>query len=142
MDGGKKAAVLLVQAVTEELQSRNPFTAHQMQVIVRIYANMQGLAKTYEEMGVLPHSAMFKDFVRGFNMGDTMCDYVDAGNGKECSDEKVKGMQAINYLMTYCGLTHQSHVPARFAGRSLSSNLVWWHNRQWLCSPAGSVRGR
>lgn len=91
MGGGKKAAALLVQAVTEELQSRNPFTAHQMQVIVRIYANMQGLAKTYEEMGILTHSAMFQDFVRGFNMGDTMCDYIDAGNGKECSDEKVKG---------------------------------------------------
>lgn len=90
MVGGKRAAALLVQAVKEELRSQNPF--NQMQVVVRIYSNCQGLARTYEEMGVLPQTAVFNDFVRGFNMGDTMCDYVDAGNGKECSDEKVKGM--------------------------------------------------
>jgi hypothetical protein len=52
---------------------------------------MKGLAKTYKEMDVLPESASLDEFVRGVNMGDPMCDYVDAGNGKECSDEKIKG---------------------------------------------------
>jgi hypothetical protein len=69
-----------------------PSTAHYVQVIVRVYANVKGLAKTYKDMEFLPESASFDEFVRGFNMGDAMCDYVEAGNGKECSDEKVKGM--------------------------------------------------
>ena len=91
MDGGKRTASLLKQAVEEELQSSVPSTAHHMQVIVRVYANVKGLAKAYKEMEILPESASLDEFVRGFNMGDAMCDYVDAGNGKECSDEKVKG---------------------------------------------------
>jgi hypothetical protein len=59
-------------------------------VHVRVYANMEGLAKTYKEMEVLSE-ATFDDFVRGFNMGDRLCDYIDAGNGKECADVKVNG---------------------------------------------------
>jgi hypothetical protein len=42
-------------------------------------------------MEILPESSSFSEFVRGFNMSEAMCDYVDAGNGKECADEKVKG---------------------------------------------------
>ncbi len=59
-------------------------------MIVRVYANVKGLAKAYRESEILSETT-FVDFVRGFNMGNTMCDYIDAGNGKECSDEKVKG---------------------------------------------------
>jgi hypothetical protein len=97
MNGGRKAASLLKQAVEEELRSSVPSAAHHMQVIVRVYANVKGLAKTYKDMEIVPQSGSFEDFVRGFNMGDSMCDYVDAGNGKECSDEKIKGMQATCY---------------------------------------------
>jgi hypothetical protein len=95
LDGGKKAAGLLKQAVEEELRSSHPGIAHHMQVVVRVYANLKGLAKTYKETEILPPSAWFEDFVRGFNMGDPMCDYVDAGNGKECSDEKIKGTRYV-----------------------------------------------
>jgi len=90
LDGGKRTANLLKQAVEEELKSSVPTTAHHSQVIIRVYANVKGLVKTYKEMEVLSEPT-FDEFVRGFNMGDAMCDYIDAGNGKECSDEKVKG---------------------------------------------------
>jgi hypothetical protein len=90
-DGGKRAASLLKQAVEEELRACDPSATHHVQVVVRVYANMKGLTKTYKEMDLLPQSTTFEEFVRGFNMGDVMCDYVDAGNGKECSDAKVKG---------------------------------------------------
>jgi hypothetical protein len=30
-------------------------------------------------------------FVRGFNMGHPMCDFIDAGDGKEGADSKLKG---------------------------------------------------
>lgn len=75
----------------EELKSSVPTAAHHLQVIIRVYANLKGLANTYKEMEVLPEGAL-DQFVRGFNMADAMCDYIDAGNGKECADEKVKGM--------------------------------------------------
>lgn len=62
-----------------------------MQVVARVYANTKGLEKVYKDTNILPRSECLGEFIRGFNMGDSMCDYVDAGNGKECSDEKVKG---------------------------------------------------
>ena len=88
LDGGKRTASLLKRAVEEELKSSTPTTAPHLQVAIRVYANVKGLAKTYEDMEIL---SSLDEFIRGFNMGDVMCDYIDAGNGKECSDEKVKG---------------------------------------------------
>ena len=90
MDGGKKTASLLKQAIEEELQSSLPTTAHRFQVVVRVYANVKGLAKTYKEMEILPEFASFDDFIRGFNMGNVMCDYGDAGNGKDIQTRKSK----------------------------------------------------
>ncbi|KAI4923545.1 hypothetical protein J4E85_008584 [Alternaria conjuncta] len=102
LDGGKRAASLLKQAVEEELRSSLPAVAHHMQVVIRVYANMKGLAKTYKDAEVLPQLASFDEFVRGFNMGDPMCDYVDAGNGKECSDEKIKAMFRHDLADMHC----------------------------------------
>lgn len=65
--------------------------------MIRVYANTRGLAKTYKESGILGQTAFLEDFIRGFNMGDAMCDFVDAGTGKECSDEKVKGALLITH---------------------------------------------
>lgn len=95
LNGGKRAAGLLKQAVEEELRSSLPAVPHHIQAVIRVYANMKGLAKTYKEAEIIPQLSSFDEFVRGFNMGDPMCDYVDAGNGKECSDEKIKGTQHI-----------------------------------------------
>ena len=90
LEGGKKTASLLKQAVKDELGSSVPTAAHPLQVLIRVYANMKGLAKTYKEMEIVPE-VTFEDFVRGFNMADPLCDYIDAGDGKECADVKVNG---------------------------------------------------
>lgn len=66
--------------------------------MVRVYANISGMDAVYFGMGIAPQPGYFGGFVRGFNMADAMCDYVDAGNGKECADEKVKGESAFPYL--------------------------------------------
>ncbi|KAB5526489.1 hypothetical protein GE09DRAFT_1151585 [Coniochaeta sp. 2T2.1] len=89
LDGGKRAAAQLRKAVENDLKSSVPASAH-LPVISRVYANVAGLSKTYTEHGILSEPTIVA-FIRGFNMGETMCDYVDAGTGKECSDEKVKG---------------------------------------------------
>ncbi|KAK7423241.1 hypothetical protein QQZ08_009137 [Neonectria magnoliae] len=88
MAGGKKAASLLKQSIKEEIVKLMPSGSHHLKIIIRVFANVRGLAKAWREF--LPESLSLDDFVRGFNMGDAMCDYIDAGNGKECSDEKVK----------------------------------------------------
>lgn len=92
LEGGKKSASLLKAIVQEELKSWDPSVPHHQQIIIRIYANLKGLAKTYTEMGLLPDPRVLEEFVRGFNMRDAMCDFTDAGNGKECTDEKMKGV--------------------------------------------------
>ncbi|KAH6688541.1 hypothetical protein F5X68DRAFT_80475 [Plectosphaerella plurivora] len=98
LDGGMRAATLLRQAVEEDLRSSVSDAAHHLQVIVRVYANVKGLAATYVRAGILSDPAILDDFIRGFNMYDAMCDFVDAGNGKECADEKVKAVfkQSLN----------------------------------------------
>lgn len=58
---------------------------------VRIYANMKGLASAYCYNKILDSADDLYMFVRGFNMGYPMCDFVDAGDGKECADSKLKG---------------------------------------------------
>ena len=90
-----KAAGLLKKAVKEDILSKATLPAH-VRVEAQVYANVQGLERVYKETNTLPHSASFWDFIRGFNKGDPMFDYVDAGTGKECSDEKVKGEKIVS----------------------------------------------
>ena len=62
-----------------------------IQIRVRVYANIKGLASAYCHNKILHSKADLDAFVRGFNMGHPMVDFVDAGDGKECSDSKLKG---------------------------------------------------
>lgn len=101
----------MLQTVKEDLASQNPLTAHQMQVVVRIYADMQALAKAYKEMSILPSAAIFREFVRGFNAGDALCDYLDTGDEKGCSDDKMQGMCAIGFSLAS---TVRLHLKAMF----------------------------
>jgi hypothetical protein len=52
---------------------------------------MKGLALTYYHSKILDSIADLDVFVRGFNMGHPIGDFVDAGDGKECADSKLKG---------------------------------------------------
>ena len=42
-------------------------------------------------MEIHPEPATFDEFIHGFNMGDILCDHVDAGNDKESPDKIVQG---------------------------------------------------
>jgi hypothetical protein len=77
---------MLEQAIKDELRFPVPVPV----VKICVYANLKGLANTYQQMDIVTKSTL-DDFVRGFNMGNATCDFVDAGDGKECADEKVKG---------------------------------------------------
>ncbi len=63
-----------------------------VKVVVRVYANVEGLGKTYRSAGILKDPLQF--FIRGFNMA-ALCDFVDVGHVKESADEKLKGQQRL-----------------------------------------------
>jgi hypothetical protein len=56
-----------------------------------VYANVQGLTKVYRDANILREDQDLGPFIQGFNMERTLCDFVDAGNGKECADAKLQG---------------------------------------------------
>lgn len=88
--GGTEALHHLQSTVCECVSTELKLPAN-IQVRVRVYANLKGLASTYCSNKILDGADKFYTFVRGFNMGHPMCDFVDAGDGKECADSKLKG---------------------------------------------------
>ncbi|KAL8391817.1 hypothetical protein RB595_002138 [Gaeumannomyces hyphopodioides] len=100
--GGRQAAHNLKQAVREQLDATPDAKLSHLQVLVRVYANLRGLDRVYHDVGVLPPHSSLDDFVRGFNMADASFDFVDAGNGKECSDEKIKAMFRLHVDDVHC----------------------------------------
>ncbi|KAK2015884.1 hypothetical protein LZ32DRAFT_689253 [Colletotrichum eremochloae] len=102
LEGGKKAVSLLRKAVASELKSVDPSLPHHLQFVVRVFANMKGLAKTYTELGTISDPSVLYEFVRGFNMTNATCEFVDAGNGKECADEKMKGNFEFGVANVHC----------------------------------------
>lgn len=57
---------------------------------MRVYANLRGLGKALADNKILEHHEDFSRFVCGFNKKYPLVDFIDAGNGKECSDAKLK----------------------------------------------------
>lgn len=91
IEGGQKTAAMLKQALHEKLLSWDPDLPPHTEIVCRIYASFSGMGRTYKDAEVISDVAAFYDFVRGFNKADPTFDYVDAGNGKECADMKIKG---------------------------------------------------
>ncbi|KAF2107818.1 CCCH zinc finger DNA binding protein [Lophiotrema nucula] len=89
-DGGRQAARQLIAGVTEYLRTNYPTIPVNVRIVVRVYANLQGLAKAYRDGQVLSNPADLGAFVNGFNKENALCDFVNAGDGKECADEKLK----------------------------------------------------
>lgn len=58
----------------------------------------------YYDTGVVSSKNVLNSFIQGFNMEDILCDFVDAGNGKECSDVKLGGkiMLPLTQRSTSC----------------------------------------
>ena len=92
--GGDETAKLLRRAVFEYLRYEQDFK-HDHKIIIRVYANIRGLSKTYIEKGILPSMSSFSDFVLGFNKSHPLCEFIDAGNHKEATDSKIKGYPAL-----------------------------------------------
>ncbi|OAX77899.1 hypothetical protein ACJ72_07797 [Emergomyces africanus] len=107
--GGQEVARLLVHHVSEYIRNELTDLLPGLPVVVRVYANLKGLRRTYHEAHILDDENDLELFVRGFNMGHPMCDFVDAGAGKECSDDKIR-----ETFKLHAGNVHCKHI--LFAG--------------------------
>ncbi|UKZ51990.1 hypothetical protein TrVGV298_005757 [Trichoderma virens] len=106
--GGKRVASLLRKAIAEDIKTRFPSLPANAQVVIRVYANLKGLSKKYREL--LPDSASFEDFVRGYNTVHPTCDFIDAGCGKECADEKIKAALKFGLSDSHCRQTIRGQI--------------------------------
>ncbi|EEH18803.2 hypothetical protein PABG_01122 [Paracoccidioides brasiliensis Pb03] len=84
---GQEAARLLIHHVQEYMQ--NELMDLDLTVVVSVFVNVKGQRRTYQEAQTLDDEEEFELFVRGFNIGHPMCDFMYAGAEKECSDEKI-----------------------------------------------------
>jgi hypothetical protein len=89
-DGGLDACRQLRSSVENYIRAELNLNAN-IPIRIRTYANVKGLASTYYHNKVLPSTDAFGKFLRDFNMCHPLCDYVDAGDGKECADAKLRG---------------------------------------------------
>ncbi|KAL9102458.1 MAG: hypothetical protein Q9163_002388 [Psora crenata] len=89
--GGQEAAQLLRSLVIDHVQSQVPDIQQNFDVVVYMYANVRGLAKAYGDAKVIQQRDDLERFIRGFNMAHALVNLIDAGNGKECSDAKLRG---------------------------------------------------
>ncbi|KAK6812464.1 hypothetical protein RU639_011866 [Aspergillus parasiticus] len=101
-DGGQKAVQLLRKAVEDYLFQLDPEANPRIQCKIRVYANVSGLSKTYRDTNIAPVDGTLEAFIQGFNMENGLCDFVDAGNGKECSDVKIRALFEQDILDVHC----------------------------------------
>ncbi|OJJ99745.1 hypothetical protein ASPACDRAFT_1888417 [Aspergillus aculeatus ATCC 16872] len=127
-NGGRRAARLLLQAVERYIRDTDPQASPSLQYRVSVYANLPGLEKAYREAKVLSWTETLDPFVRGFNMEDSQCDFIDAGNGKECSDVKIRATFERDILdvhcrhIIFCAATDNGY--ARLLGSHRGSNRI------------------
>lgn len=90
-DGGYEASRLLKEAVEKHVQEVDHGVPPNTRYNIRVYANVEGLTKAYREVKILSQEESLARFIQGFNMPNGLCEFVDAGNGKECADAKLRG---------------------------------------------------
>lgn len=100
LEGGKKAAYALRQAVYTKVQ--NP---DDTEIVAKIFANLDGLIKTLSSNTATD----IKDFMAGFTQAKASFDFVDVGDVR--SDTKIKETARFNLWNYNCvqvllGISH------------------------------------
>ncbi|GKZ20964.1 hypothetical protein AbraIFM66951_010211 [Aspergillus brasiliensis] len=127
-NGGRKAAMLLRKSVERHIRDIDPQASPNIQYRIRVYANVPGLMRTYREAHILRSNEALDPFIRGFNMENSLCDFIDAGNGKECSDVKIRATFEQDILdvhcrrIVFCGSTDNGY--ARILSSHQGSNRI------------------
>ena len=87
--GGHEAASRLTESIKACLDPQ-PFQLH-----VYVFHNRRGLMATLKRCGYSEAAAAFDDFVVGFNQAAERFAMIDAGELKEGSDHKMKGVPVL-----------------------------------------------
>ena len=101
MSGGEHTAQKLREAILDYVKDLDEISKHDPEIVIRIHANIEGLAKSYRDTKILSGPSQFDLFVRGFNKSHPLCDYIDAGNDKEAADSKIKGNCKCYYRQAF-----------------------------------------
>ncbi|KAJ0415236.1 hypothetical protein BJY00DRAFT_293747 [Aspergillus carlsbadensis] len=101
-NGGHDAARALIHAVKDHMKKVDPEASPATSYNIRVFANVLGLTKLYRETNLLRPGEDLSNFIRGFNMESPLCDFIDAGDGKECADVKIKGLFAEDFNNIHC----------------------------------------
>ncbi|KAL8833279.1 MAG: hypothetical protein Q9170_004362 [Blastenia crenularia] len=114
--GGGEAAKRLLDNIKGHVQRYDG--AMHWKIIVRVYANLEGLLKKYAYIGFNEEERSLRQFVAGFTQSQPLFDYVDAGQGKERADHKIKEQLGLFVHNLQCkhitlGVAHDNgYVPA------------------------------
>ena len=90
--GGKEAAALLWNAISNDVHQRIPDLGIDYKIVVRIYANLKGLGDACNRSGIIDHPLHMDEFARGFTGSRQLFDFIDVGTGKDRADDKISGM--------------------------------------------------
>ncbi|KAK5167830.1 uncharacterized protein LTR77_007529 [Saxophila tyrrhenica] len=100
--GGKEAAALLSDAITEWATATVDDYPADSKVVVRVYANLRVVADTCAQAGFVEHFGKVEDFARGFTCSDTLFDFVDVGNCKGGTQGKISEMYQLFLYNYHC----------------------------------------
>ncbi|KAL8669206.1 MAG: hypothetical protein Q9168_006195 [Polycauliona sp. 1 TL-2023] len=109
--GGGEAANRLLYNIKRSIEHHDG--ASGWKVVVRLYANIEGLVKKFEYNGVGDEGKTVRQFVAGFNQSQPLFDFVDAGQGEESADHKIKEQLSLfvhnkQYKHIILGVPHDS----------------------------------
>ena len=99
--GGEEAAQRLLDEVQNYLQNHKG--AKQWRIIVRVFVNLDGLAKKCQSLDIVNHTNVVREFYIGFAQNQPPFDVVDVGYGKERADHKIRGelVQSLHSLQLW-----------------------------------------
>ncbi|KIW50044.1 hypothetical protein, variant [Exophiala xenobiotica] len=101
IEGGEDAGKHLRSAVLDYYKTNAKFHADD-RIIIRVYANVRGLGRTYKAAKIIPEESIFDQFITGFNKSHPLSDYIDAGAHKEAADSKMKANFELFYRNRHC----------------------------------------
>jgi len=101
-EGGHVAALKLTESINRYL------APNQFQLHVYVFHNKRGLSNTLKRSGQHEASSKFEDFIVGFNQAAERFAIIDAGELKEGSDHKIRGVLSINLPVHLAKLTHHA----------------------------------
>lgn len=87
--GGEEAAQKLLTEVTKYLERYKG--GKDWKLIVRIFVNLEGLARKCQQFDIVRQSNTLREFAAGFAQSQPLFDFVDVGYGKERADHKLRG---------------------------------------------------